>query len=225
MRRNNAIVKFVAAILVVIGVSIFLIRPLHFLFSNLDELRLFVHQFHVLAPISLVVLIALSVIVVPIPGQVVGMASGYLYGTWLGTLYSMAGLIFGSAIVFVLARRYGRPFVELVVSKGTLDRYDKKISSPGGLYALFMIFLLPMLPDDAVCYIAGLTKIRFRTFLIVMALGRLPGFIVLNMVGAGVAHEHSIISYIVLGVSVAASLLIYLFREQLKCLFSKCIGE
>jgi uncharacterized membrane protein YdjX (TVP38/TMEM64 family) len=225
MKLNSAILRFVLALLAIIGIGFLLLRPLHHLFTNLDELRIFVLQFHILAPIILVVLIALSVIVVPVPGQLVGAASGFLYGTLLGTIYSMAGLMLGSAAVFLLARRFGRPFVEFVVDKRTLNTYDEKISSPKGLYALFLIFLLPLLPDDAVCYIAGLTKIRFKTFMIVSALGRLPGFIVLNMFGAGVASENGIVPYVMVGVAMVVSLFIYFFREPMRCLIGKCMRQ
>ena len=54
---------------------------------------------------------------------------------------------------------------------------------------LFLLYLLPATPDDAICFIAGLSRIRFRVFMVVVILGRLPGFIILSMLGDGIAHH------------------------------------
>jgi len=66
----------------------------------------------------------------------------------------LVGLIIGSFITFYLARKLGRPFVEKIVDKKTLNKFDKKIRKKG-LFILFLIYILPGLPDDIIGYIAG----------------------------------------------------------------------
>lgn len=216
MKRDYSTVKFAALVLVVIGLSILFMRPLIALFKDLEGLRGLILQFHILGPLVMTLLVALQIIVVPVPGQLAGLASGYLYGVLLGTVYSMVGIILGSTFVIWLSRRYGRPFVEHVVSRDTLEKFDARISSRNGKYILFLIYLLPLFPDDALCYMSGLTKIRIRTLVLISAVGRLPGFIVLNMVGAGVASEKSLPSLIVFGAAILVSVIVFFFRDRLQ---------
>jgi len=68
-----------------------------------------------LAPLAFVTLQTAQVVLAPIPGQLLGGVGGYLFGTLRGTAYSMAGVLLGSALVFAIARWYGRPYVERVV--------------------------------------------------------------------------------------------------------------
>lgn len=51
---------------------------------------------------------------------------------------------------------------------------------------LFMMFLLPFFPDDALCFISGLSKLRFHAFLLFVLIGRPPGMLVSSLVGAGI---------------------------------------
>jgi uncharacterized membrane protein YdjX (TVP38/TMEM64 family) len=52
---------------------------------------------------------------------------------------------------------------------------------------LFVLFLLPTFPDDVLCFVVGLTDIRFRTFLILVAVGRTPTFVTAVYAGTRLA--------------------------------------
>ncbi len=178
-------------------------------------LREFISDFGALGPIVYIIIAILQVVLAPIPGQVMGIASGFLFGALLGTIYSIIGLGIGSYIAFALSRRYGRPFVEKMVSKKNLERFDSAVER-GGAATIFLIFLLPALPDDAVCFICGLTKIRIRLLVILSVLGRLPGFIVLNLVGDGIASQDPMVPTIVFIVMMIISGIMYIFREKIE---------
>jgi uncharacterized membrane protein YdjX (TVP38/TMEM64 family) len=77
-----------------------------------QQLKEYVLTFGPLAPAAFVLLQVAQVVVAPIPGQVVALAGGYLFGTLAGTAYSILGATIGSYVAFALARRYGREFVE-----------------------------------------------------------------------------------------------------------------
>jgi len=137
------------------------------------------------APLAFVLLHAAQVILAPIPGQALDMLGGYLFGTFLGTFYSLAGMFLGSAVAFLLARRFGRPLVERVVNSRTLARLDD-YARRRGLAFFFLVFLFPFLPDDVACFLAGLTPLPFPSFALVVAIGRLPGTLVACWTGAQV---------------------------------------
>ncbi len=134
-------------------------------------------------PIAMVGLQAIQVLVAPIPGQYLGMATGYLYGLLWGTALSMTGLGIGSWLAMLLARRLGRPLVERVASAEMIQRLDS-LSRRHGLWAFFLVFSLPFLPTDVGCFIAGLTPLPIASLLVLAVLGRLPGVLLLNWLGS-----------------------------------------
>lgn len=181
----------IAAILVLAMLIVggFFAQPLSELFRDTDKAAQAVEDAGLFGPFVFMGLQIIQVIIAPIPGQVTGFLGGFLFGAFWGTVYSMLGAAIGFIIVFLLARKLGRPFVEYFVDAKTLKKFDY-ISKNNGLLVLFFMFLLPVFPDDLICYIAGLTAIPIRHLVIVSLLGRLPGFFILSLAGSGVANEN-----------------------------------
>ncbi|MFC6975988.1 TVP38/TMEM64 family protein [Halomicroarcula sp. GCM10025709] len=165
------------------------------------------------APLAFVALQTVQVILAPIPGQVLGGVGGYLFGTLAGTVYSMLGVTLGSAIVFVLARRRGRPYVERVVDDAALARWDA-IVERGGTGGLFVLFLLPTFPDDLLCLVAGLSTVRTRTFLALVIVGRTPSFLAVAYAGQEAASGQFRSVAAVLTALALASAVVYLLKDR-----------
>jgi uncharacterized membrane protein YdjX (TVP38/TMEM64 family) len=165
--------------------------------------------------VALIVLQAAQVLLAPIPGQGVGAASGYLFGACWGTVYSLAGTIVGSFVAITLARRYGRPMVERLISRETLQSLDARASQRGLLF-FALVFLLPFLPDDVACFVAGLSSIPIPALMLAVLAGRTPGVLVSAWVGANAASLGSgeITLVVIAGVAVVALLLA--FEAQLQ---------
>jgi uncharacterized membrane protein YdjX (TVP38/TMEM64 family) len=143
-------------------------------FTSPEAFRVWVARFGAWAPAIFFLVVAAQVIVAPIPGSIFPPVGAVAFGPWAGLALLMGGMLLGSACVFALTRRWGRPLAVRLVGETTFDRYARIVSANGGLW-LFLIYLLPLLPDDAVSAVAGLSRISFRRFLLLSALGRLPG--------------------------------------------------
>ena len=116
-------------------------------------------------PTILFVLFILQVFIAFIPGQALMVASGYIYGFTGGMLITWISLVTGGQIAFWLARGYGRRFAEGWISPSVLDRWDRNAAGQGvGFFAITLV--LPLFPNDAMCYVAGLGKISSSRFLI-----------------------------------------------------------
>jgi uncharacterized membrane protein YdjX (TVP38/TMEM64 family) len=174
----------VAALLVVVGA--FGWTPLRGLLSDPESLRAVVISWGWWGPLALIGLQVAQVLIAPLPGQVLGLVGGYVYGPWLGTLINMVGTLLGSGLAMWLARRLGRPLVQHFVSSQWLDRLDG-LAVKRGAAVFFLIFLLPFLPDDAACFVAGLSPLPLKELLLLAAIGRLPGVFIPNWLGAHAA--------------------------------------
>ena len=154
----------------------------------------------------------LQVVIAPIPGQAAAFAGGFIFGFWKGWALTTLGLVIGSLIAMSLARLLGISLVRKVVPESIIQRFDSVISD-GGYMTFFMIFLLPALPDDAVCFLAGLTKLKLLPLSVVCLLGRAPGMAVLSLTGAGFADGLTLWAEILFGVMMVLSVLLWLFWE------------
>jgi uncharacterized membrane protein YdjX (TVP38/TMEM64 family) len=143
-------------------------------FASQAAFREWIHGFGPWAPAVYFVTVAAQVVVAPIPGSVLPPVGSAAFGPMTALVLTVAGTMLGSAAMFALARWFGRPLVARLVGQKHLDHYAGLVADRGGLW-LFVIYLLPLLPDDAVCAVAGLSPISFRRFLLLSTLGRLPG--------------------------------------------------
>lgn len=163
-------------------------RPIIDFFQNKDAVQDFIKSAGIFAPLIFIILQIAQVIIAPIPGQIIGLVGGYLFDIW-GILLTFIGTTLGFTIVFLIARKHGRPLVEKIFKPGLIKKFDFITKSKGTLI-LFLIFLLPTFPDDLICYLAGLTQIPIRKLILVSVLGRLPGLLILNLIGIGFAIEN-----------------------------------
>lgn len=123
------------------------------------------------------------------PATLLTVASGLIFGPWLGTLFTIVGENASANLAFVLARWFGR---QVVVNHSTesLRRWDKKLEHNAIMAVLTMRLI--MLPFDVVNFGCGLTAIRQRDYAIGTFFGILPsliGFVLLG--GIASASEHN----------------------------------
>ena len=152
-------------------------------FSDRDAVTASMDRTGIWSSLILFILFVLQVFLAFIPGQALMVACGYLYGFWGGFLLSWLSLVAGGEAAFVLARRYGRSFADKWISPDVLARWDKAADGQGiGFYTLALV--LPLVPNDAMCYVAGLGKITSRRFLIANILGRGLASFITVLIGA-----------------------------------------
>lgn len=213
-KRRAAVIKFaLAGVLIAAMVAAgFAFVPL---FGDPERIAALVDSTGGWGPLVFIIIQMLQVIAAPVPGQVTGLASGYLFGPTLGTLYCVIGGTIGCTIVFLLSRRLGRPFVELFVSERALKRFDYLADSGGALVLLF-IFLVPIFPDDIISYIAGLTRVPIHRLVLVALFGRLPGYILFAIAGERAAEADLSVLFWIGGVTVVLFGLLWWRRRQVE---------
>lgn len=137
-----------------------------------EQLQDKIASFGAWAPLIFILLSFLQVTFIPIPSTVTILAGNYVFGAWRSSVYSWIGIMAGSILAFWLGRLLGRPFVNWVF--GSREKADEMLSKLHGreVVLLFFMFLLPMFPDDALCAVAGLLRVRFLTFVFMQVLSR-----------------------------------------------------
>jgi uncharacterized membrane protein YdjX (TVP38/TMEM64 family) len=154
-----------------------------------------------------------QVVIFVIPGEITQLAAGYVFGVWRGFLYSLIGIMTGSAFNFYFARIVGRSTLDRLISHKTLDRVDHALNSAKGKSALFLLFLLPGVPKDAMCYGAGFTSMGLPEFVVITGLARTPALLASVLMGDQ-ASRGDYRSVILIGSVVAVVILSYFFYER-----------
>lgn len=187
VRSSIYIITLIIAVLS--GTAIYYAWPYLSAISSPEQARELITGAGGWGPLVFILMQAAQVLIAPIPGQIIGLIGGYLFGPFLGLIYTITGATIGFTAVFYLTRKLGRPFVERFVSKKILGKFDH-LTEEKGVLVFFLIFLLPAFPDDLISFIAGLTTIRIRTLVLISIAGRLPGYAVLSFTGNGLAYEN-----------------------------------
>jgi len=188
-------------------------------FLSPERLQLFVASFGPYAKIVFVFVQALQVVFAPVPGEVTGFVGGYLFGGTFGAVFSTIGLMLGSSFAFGIARGLGIKFVEKIVKKEYIDKFNFFITHKG-LYITFILFVIPGFPKDSLCYLLGLTHMRFLDFFLMNLIGRIPGTLMLTFQGSAVKDEKYLSFFVLLSASVILLFVLYLAREYMLHKFS-----
>ncbi|MBF0557189.1 MAG: TVP38/TMEM64 family protein [Nitrospirae bacterium] len=184
-------------------------------FLNKREMLHFIDSLGPLGFIGFILLQVTQVVVAPIPGEVTGLLGGYLYGPVLGILLSTIGLTIGSYIAFALSRALGRPFVERFVEKSVMSKFDYLLHHKGA-FLVFLLFLIPGIPKDYLCYILGLGHLSTMEFLVIGGTGRFFGTVLLTVGGHYIRHEQYRSFFVLAGVALVVVLIAMVFKDKIE---------
>jgi len=183
-------------------------------FFDFKKLKIFIASFGPYAAFVFVLVQALQVVFAPVPGEVTGFVGGFLFGNVSGVILSTVGLTVGSVVAFGIARMFGMKFVEKIVKKHYIDKFNFFVTHKG-LYITFIFFLIPGFPKDSLCYLLGLTHMRLIDFILMNIFGRLPGTLMLTLQGSAVKDGKYQAFFLLLVVSILLTFGLYLARNHI----------
>ena len=161
----------------IIGLGLSIALTIYFInlgvFKDINALRGLVGNSVILGPIIFMLLQILQVVIPIIPGGISSAAGVLIFGPYLGFVYNYVGISIGSVIIFLLGRRYGKPFILSMISDNTYDKYIGWLDNQSRFEKLFALAIfLPVAPDDALCLMAGLTNISVKKFTLIILLAK-----------------------------------------------------
>jgi uncharacterized membrane protein YdjX (TVP38/TMEM64 family) len=184
------------------------------LFQDRRQLKRVIKSFGPFSPLIFILLQIIQVVVAPVPGEAIEFLGGYVFGVWVGLVYSMIGLILGSGLAFGIARIFEKQAIERFVSPGLRKKFDYLIGHQGVILS-FLLFLIPGFPKDTLCYILGLTPMHWGMFLIISTLGRIPGTLLATLQGAKAFDQQYVTLIALLVISALIVLVFYIYHENI----------
>lgn len=109
-----------------------------------------------------------------IPALPIQIAAGLTYGAFIGLLICLSGIFLGSTLVFLLVKKYGRPVVDRMFSGEKQQKLAFLQNARRLERIVFILYLLPAMPKDVFTYLAALTPLTPRRYLLITMAARIP---------------------------------------------------
>jgi uncharacterized membrane protein YdjX (TVP38/TMEM64 family) len=118
-----------------------------------------------------------------LPGGILAIGAGLFFGLWWGWLLNLLGATLAAFIAVVLARKFGRGWVQRRLHpNGRWARLDAAVSRQGP-WIIFLSQVHPMFPTSLLNYLYGLTRVPIRTCVLWIALGQAPSMFLYAFLG------------------------------------------
>lgn len=158
------------------------------LFTDLPHLQTLIRQSGLFG-YSLYILLFIIATLFLLPGSILVIAGGIVFGPLLGTLLSLIAATLASSCSFLLARWLGRDLLlKYVGHSHTFQAIEKGIAR-NGIDFLILTRLIPLFPYNIQNYAYGLTTITFWPYTLISALTTLPGIVIYTVMASDLANE------------------------------------
>ncbi|MGB7441506.1 MAG: TVP38/TMEM64 family protein [Coleofasciculaceae cyanobacterium] len=178
LTRQNALA--IAVFLLCFSICLWLLRPDVNLLTP-EGFRQGIKNLGFFGPLVYIGILALSVVISPIPGAPLAVVAGAMWGSIWAGIYSVIGGFLGSLIAYFLGRTLGRSAIKALTGK--LIYFSKR---RGEVYLSWLIFvtrLLPVLSFDLISYGAGITGLSLPRYAVATLLGMIPSTFLLTYMG------------------------------------------
>ena len=170
--KLKKIMTIITVIITVILVM-FIIYAIKFnLLTDSNNLVKRIKSYGVIAPFIFLLIQIVQVIFPVVPGGASCLAGTLAFGPIMGFIYNYIGLFCGSVFAYMLSRNFGLPLIKKLFKEETINKYLKYIRDKKFEKIFFLGIFLPGAPDDLLCYIAGISNIKFKKFLLILLIGK-----------------------------------------------------
>ncbi|MEM8777696.1 MAG: TVP38/TMEM64 family protein [Cyanobacteria bacterium P01_G01_bin.49] len=177
IKNKSVIVLLLIFCVVATIIGIVLLRKL-----DPENLQVWLAEMGIWAPILYIILYTIATLFI-LPSTPLNLTGGVLFGIWWGTLWTTIAALLAAMIAFGFTRTIGRDYMSRKLA-GKWEAIEGEMYH-GGLFYIFAIRLMPIIPYGIVNFAAGLTSIRFRDYFLGTTAGTLPGILPFVMMGAG----------------------------------------
>ncbi|OJU14377.1 MAG: hypothetical protein BGN88_11715 [Clostridiales bacterium 43-6] len=180
-----------------------------------EQLRSFGFQ----GVIVMVFLQTLQLLTVVVPAPVIWVIGGATYGIFFGMLICLVGINIAGAIAFTLSKKIGTPIITRFFDKNKNGNFLSRAKHPEII--IFILFIVPGIPNGIMPYLAGMTKISLRKYLITTSLAITPSILMCTLVGDQLASGRFFTAGIIIAVILIFAVLFFLYRKKIYALMEK----
>ncbi len=193
-------------------VSIFIGIPLLKFASEPEKFRTTITDLGIWGYLLYIGMLLFQIIFSLVPGEPFEILAGYTFGAFGGTLLCIFSSLISSSIVFFLAKKFGRKFVNLFFSDEKINSLKILQNKNKIYYLVFVLFFIPGTPKDLLSYVAGLTPIKFLPYIMISTLAKFPSIITSTVGGNALSEKKyffALFIFIITGIICLMGIFIY----------------
>ncbi len=206
------IIMFIVAILLIIGIIIYLFPVMKDLSTHEGQLafKARIEQSGILGFLILLGLQIAQIFLVILPGEPLEILAGMCYGAIGGAIFIFFSVALTTTIIFLLVRKFGRKFIEQSFDKEKIDKIEKSkiFQNPKNIeFILAICFAITGIPKDILIYVGGLLPIRPIRFILIATFCRFPSVISSTIAGQYFSEGNWKISLLIYGITFIVTIL------------------
>lgn len=220
-KHKKTILLAIACMILMGAACLLLYEPMMNFLKDPEALKKHLESYGVFGSFILVLVMTLQVVFVFLPGEIVEVLAGFIYGPIEGMLLCLLGAALGSSIIYAFVRKLGIKFIDRLLGKGKLEQVSFLRNNDKLDVLLFIIFFIPGTPKDIITYFIPLTDMKLSKFLMITSVARIPSVISSTIGGnaLGLAqYEFTIFVFVITGIFSLIGLYFYKVKiHNLNC--------
>ncbi|MBN3554294.1 TVP38/TMEM64 family protein [Fictibacillus nanhaiensis] len=201
-------------ITVILSIVMFIFALNHFIFKITPiSLRDWVLSFGMVAPIIYIIVNVIRPFTL-FPISVLSLAGGLAFGVVWGTVYTVFSATIGAILSFYIAKHLGTRWIKQKTdSPSRIEKWQNQLKEKGFVY-IFLLRIIPVLNFDVVSYVAGISKLKLRSYILATMLGVLPGTLAYNLLGDSFIKGNGTIIAVAIGLALFAACIPILMKNK-----------
>ena len=175
---NNVVKVLLTGILILM--ILFILREL---LVDADHITSLSQSMGIFGPITLILLMGLGILLTPIPSALLIVSAGYLYGTWMGALYSYIGHLLAAIITFAVCQS-----LKMNGESRRYESYKKLVQKNKKI--LYFLYMLPIIPISVITIITSTSKIKWKEFLKIIFISFVPNILIFSFFGERISNRN-----------------------------------
>ncbi len=148
---------------------------------DMAQVQGWIRNWGIWAPIAYILAYVLATLLI-LPSTALNLTGGVLFGPWWGTLWTSLAAILAAIAAFAFTRTVGREIVAQRLA-GRWQAMDLEVQR-GGRFYMFAVRLIPVMPYGLVNFVAGLTSVSFKDYLLGTSIGTVPSVLPFVLLGS-----------------------------------------
>lgn len=167
--NKGKLIRIIMSVILVAGIALAIVYRDQF---NEEQIKSWFDQLGVFAPILFMAVYAIATVFF-LPGSIITLAGGALFGPVWGTFYNLTGATIGATLAFLVSRYLASDWVKEKTG-GKLKRIIEGVESEGWRFVAFTR-LVPLFPFNVLNYALGLTRIKLSHYILTSYICMIPG--------------------------------------------------
>jgi uncharacterized membrane protein YdjX (TVP38/TMEM64 family) len=219
VRRLIGVLFSLLFVALFVTVSWLIISRFGYALSDPERFRELIRSYGSRGYLLYIALYIMQIICAPIPGQVLQLSSGVLFGIGRGLMVTAVAIVLGGSLAIILTRVIGRRILYYLLDDRA-QKFEAAVTRRGLPFILFLA-LIPNPIGDAVYFLAGLTNLSLTLLIPTMTAARLPGVAIWIVFGDRILKAGLMGGIIGSALLITASLLYLVFHKQYENFFDR----